>query len=153
LEDTILEEWVVSLRPCLRTEWRLRCFDRLQEVGQIQADFDPVGWTKKLQAKASKNGKKRVVTSALDDSAWIILREDFVKAQAAFSKSAAMGELNKRKPDKPQSVAGKKLEATFTVDVEDVKISHVMSTPWPCQLDHRGVPIPDDKAQLSPTVE
>ncbi len=66
--------------------------DMLEDLGRIQADFDPVGWMKKLRAETKGMGPGP--TGARFKKAGIVSQSDFENCQTAFSSSAAMEEIN-----------------------------------------------------------
>ena len=100
--------------------------DRLEEFARIHPVFDPVGWTKKLQTENKVMNTHTVLTHY--NNAWIIPRVDFETVQTVFSTSTVIQTLNEKNPDKTRSVVGKKLQSTWTLTVEEVRILHITST-------------------------
>ena len=120
--------------------------DRLEELGRIQPDFDVVGWTKQLHAQTSVMHPQ--TATAHYKNAGLIGKDTYQADVNAFTESLPMTTLKDRKPDRSGSVVGKRILDEWYLAVDTARILHIMSKPWPCQLDNAGAFIPDDQEQV-----
>ena len=118
--------------------------DRLEDLGQIQPDFDPLEWTKATKTEQGYS------TKGIQEHT-IFGRTAFEDANTAFKTSDEMTALKTDNPKKSKSMPAKKLLAEYAALVDKARIQSILSKPFLCQLEDDGALIPDDQAEQTRT--